>query len=129
MSLRWFILNKFIKKKRLILVKPDQIVSYVIYVNNLYDLVHFVTRVPDTCDKSASLRWFILNKFFFFFLKRLVLVKADQIVSYVTYVNNLYDLVYFITWVPDTCDKSTKRASLRWFILNKFIFLKKKDSF
>ena len=32
------------------------------------------------------------------FLKKvLVLVKPDQIVSHVTYVNDLYDLVYFIT--------------------------------
>ena len=114
-SLRWFILkinSFFFEKKRLVLVKPDQIVSYVIYVNNLYDLVYFVTRVPDTCDKSASLRWFILKiNSFFFEKKRLVLVKPDQIVSYVTYVNNLYDLVYFITREPDTCDKSAKRAT------------------
>ena len=70
--------------------------------------------MPDTCDKStkrASLRWFILNKFIFFLKKRLVLVKPDQIVSYVTYVNNLYDLVYFKTREPDTCDKSAKRAT------------------
>ena len=44
----------FFKKKWLVLVKPDQIVSYVTYVNNLYDLVYFITRAPDTWDKSAK---------------------------------------------------------------------------
>ena len=32
-----------------------------------------------------------------FFKKVFVLVKPDQIVSHLTYVNDLYDLVYFIT--------------------------------
>ena len=32
-----------------------------------------------------------------FFKKVLILVKSDQIVSHVTYVNDLYDIVYFET--------------------------------
>ena len=37
--------NKFIfSRKKLVLVKPDRIVSHVTYVNNIYDLVCFITE-------------------------------------------------------------------------------------